>query len=225
MPSKICFSIHNLNFHWSCKGQSDGIESRLPFKIFSTLPIVLLLNRFLKSIIFSDVLELSLSRRIISLKVKVERCQACTIKYFIAVCGSPYLNMWWRFRELAKDSISSHGIHAEFQGKVLFGNLLQLDVEVPKDVIYGQALYCNHTTSSSTSKYRYIFHAINKICCILPNHHLKDLVFSSSLSIQGNFSKVYRNEAYVHMSETQTLSASQLTVSQFRLVNSIIMLQ
>ena len=31
--------------------------------------------------------------------------------------------------------------------------------------------------------------------------------------------------AYVHMSETQTLSAPQPTVSQFRLVNSIIMLQ
>ena len=58
------------------------------------LPIVLLLNRFLKSIIFSDVLELSLSNHIPRyMKVKVERCQACTIKYFIAVCGSRYLNM------------------------------------------------------------------------------------------------------------------------------------
>ena len=30
------FPAHNLNFHL-IKGEGDGIESRLPFKIFSTL--------------------------------------------------------------------------------------------------------------------------------------------------------------------------------------------
>ena len=40
------FPVHDLNF---IGGEGDGIESRLPFKIFSTLPILYVCNVFKKT--------------------------------------------------------------------------------------------------------------------------------------------------------------------------------